>query len=77
MQPEKAKRLRLKNELQKVGTSFSAIARELGVTHSTVLAVSNSKGVSARVQQAIAYKLGVAPSELWPDRYPENGKEPS
>ena len=73
MQPAKEKHLRLKYELQKADSSFSEIARELGVTHSTVLAVSNSKGVSARVQQAIADKLGVSPSELWPERYPEKG----
>ena len=75
MQPDKAKHLRLKYELQKAGTSFSAIARELGVTHSTVLAVSNSKSVSARVQQAIGDKLGISPAELWPDRYPNPEEE--
>ncbi len=66
--------LETKFALQRVGSSFNEIARELGISHSTVLAVSNRRAVSARVQEAIARKLGVSPASIWPERYP-NGEE--
>ncbi|KIC43455.1 hypothetical protein RA27_05305 [Ruegeria sp. ANG-R] len=68
--------MKIKYELQKAGSSFIRVARDLGISHSTVLAVSNSRGVSARVQDSIAEKLGVSPSELWPERYQEENKNP-
>jgi len=76
VQTAKERHLKIKYELQKAGSSFNQIARDLGISHSTVLAVSNSRGVSARVQDAIAEKLGVSPSELWPERYQEEDKNP-
>lgn len=56
--------------LRSAGSGFSAIARELGITPSAVSLVSKGDRCSRRVQQAIADKLGVAPVEIWPARYP-------
>lgn len=66
----KVKHLEIKMRLQLVNSSFNEIARELGLSHSTVLDVSNSRGVSMKVAQAIANKIGSSPDELWPGKYP-------
>lgn len=71
----KVKHLEIKMRLQLVNSSFNEIARELGLSHSTVLDVSNSRGVSIRVAQAIADKIGSSPGELWPGKYPSIKKE--
>ncbi|MDX8347400.1 helix-turn-helix domain-containing protein [Cognatiyoonia sp. IB215446] len=60
--------------LQLANSSFNEIARELGLSHSTVLDVSNSRGVSMKVAQAIAEKIGSSPDELWPGKYPSTKK---
>ena len=75
VQTPRDRHLRTKFELQRAGSSFNEIARELGVSHSTVLAVSNGRGVSARVQEAIARKIGGSPAEIWPERYPDEVEE--
>jgi lambda repressor-like predicted transcriptional regulator len=69
LQTDRDKHLETKFALQRAGSSFNQIARELGISHSTVLAVSNRRAVSARVQEAIARKLGVSPASIWPERY--------
>ena len=76
VQTARDRHLQTKYELQRAGSSFNEIARELGVSHSTVLAVSNRRAVSARVQEAIARKLGVSPAEIWPERYPNEEGQP-
>ncbi|MBO9409669.1 helix-turn-helix domain-containing protein [Shimia sp. R9_1] len=68
----KARHLRTKFLLQSAGSNFNEVARELGLSHSTVLSVSNSRSVSAKVQELIAKKIGVHPGEIWPERYPDN-----
>jgi len=77
LQPAKARHLKIKYELQLAGSSFNDIARDLGVTHSTVLAVSNGRGGSSRVQLAISEKIGVPLEELWPEKFPEQTGESS
>lgn len=70
MDDTKVKHLEIKMRLQLVNSSFNEIARELGLSHSTILDVSNSRGVSLKVAQAIASKIGSDPDELWPGKYP-------
>lgn len=76
VQTARDRHLQTKYELQRAGSSFNEIARELGVSHSTVLAVSNRRAVSARVQEAIARKLGVSPAQIWPERYSNEEGQP-
>lgn len=76
MKTARDRHLKTKYELQRAGSSFNEIARELGVSHSTVLAVSNRRAVSARVQEAIARKLGVSPAQIWPERYSNEEGQP-
>jgi lambda repressor-like predicted transcriptional regulator len=71
VQDFKARHLKTKFLLQSAGSNFNEIARELGLSHSTVLSVSNSRSISARVQELIAEKVGVHPGEIWPERYPD------
>jgi len=59
----------VKAKLRIAGTSLSAIARELSISHSTVTIVSQGHRKSARIQELIASKIGVEPQEIWPDRY--------
>lgn len=51
------------------GSSLAQIARELGVTPTTVTIVSQGFRRSRRIEAAIAARLGVAPARLWPERY--------
>ncbi|MBO9436996.1 helix-turn-helix domain-containing protein [Ruegeria sp. R13_0] len=76
MQDLRERHLKTQYELQRAGSSFNEIARELGLSHSTVLSVSNSRSVSAKVQARIAEKIGVHPAEIWPERYPEYKGDP-
>lgn len=75
VQEFKARHLRTKYLLQSADSNFNEVARELGLSHSTVLSVSNSKSVSAKVQELIAEKIGVHPREIWPERYPEHERQ--
>ena len=57
----------IKYQLRLRGSSFSALARELGVHRSAVsLAMMQS---SSRIEVAIAEKLDLTPAQLWPERY--------
>lgn len=64
---------RIKMRLRLIGSSLSAIARELGVAATTVTSVSQGYRRSRRIESAIAAKLGVLPEDLWRDRYPVFG----
>jgi len=63
----------IKYRLRMEDSSLSEIARELDLNQSTVSMACRGTGRSRRVEEAIAKKLGVAPQELWPNRY--EGKE--
>ncbi len=66
-----ARREWIKFQLRVQGSSLSAIARELGVTrHAPRLALVKPY---PKMERVIAEKLGIAPQELWPERYDENG----
>lgn len=58
-----------KAKLKIAKSSLTTIARELGVCHSSVTLVSQGYRRSARIETAIASKLGLATKELYPERY--------
>lgn len=59
----------IKMRLRLHGSSLAVVARELGVSRTTVTAVSQGRCRSQRIEAAIAAKLGVAVEQVWPDRY--------
>lgn len=66
-----------KAKLKIAKSSLTTIARELGVSHSSVKLVSQGYRRSARIETAIASKLGLPPEELYPERYPAtDGSDP-
>ncbi|WP_226554814.1 helix-turn-helix domain-containing protein [Celeribacter naphthalenivorans] len=72
MNNTKKRHLTIRHKLALKGSSFSEIARSLGVSHTTVTAVSNGRSRSLRVADAIANKLGTTPHVLWPEIYAED-----
>lgn len=60
---------RIKMRLRLAGSSLAAVARELGVSSSTVIIVSQGLRRSRRIEALIAAKLATTPERLWPDRY--------
>lgn len=61
-----------KARLRVAGSSLSAIARELGLSHTSVTIVSQGYRRSARIEAAIAEALGEKLTTTFPDRYPSN-----
>jgi len=59
----------VKARVRLAGSSFSAIARELSVSHSSVTVVSQGYRNSTRILSAIASKLGEEPKAIWPERF--------
>lgn len=59
----------IRARLRMAGSSFTALARELGITPASVSLVSQGLRRSRKVQGAIASKLGTTPQRIWPDRY--------
>ncbi|AVL53630.1 DNA-binding protein [Roseobacter denitrificans] len=59
----------IKRGLRELGISFGALARELDVSKTSVVTVSQGHRRSHRIQEAIANKLGTRPEDLFPDRY--------
>jgi len=69
---ESARREWIKFQLRVRGTSFSAIARELGVSrHAPRQALDKPY---PKMERVIAEKLGLKPQQLWPERYDETGQ---
>lgn len=66
---------RIRAALALRGITLSSIARDLDVRPTTVTIVSKGYRRSQRIEQAIANALGATPAQIWPRRYPENGKE--
>ncbi|MFB9221641.1 helix-turn-helix domain-containing protein [Paracoccus cavernae] len=64
----------LRARLRLAGSSFSAIARELGITPSSVSLVSQGHRRSEKVERAIASKLQTQPEIIWPARYTKERK---
>lgn len=69
---ENARKEWIKFQLRVRGSSFSAIARELGVSrHAPRLALVKPY---PKMERVIAGKLGLQPQQLWPERYDEQGR---
>lgn len=60
----------IKFQLRLCGSSMAKVARQLGVSQSSVTVVSQGYRRSHRIQSEIAGMLGMSPEELFPDRYP-------
>ena len=65
---------RLKAELRIRGTSLAQIARDLGVTNTTVSLVALGKQRSQRVERALADAMTTTPADLFPERYAGEAK---
>ena len=57
--------------LRRAGSSQTAIARDLGVTRGAVNNTIVQARTSRKIATAIAAKLGLDVSEIWPGRYDE------
>jgi len=60
---------RLKAELRIRGTSLAKIARELGVSGTSMSLVGLGKHRSKRIENAISRSLELPPESIWPYRY--------
>ena len=56
--------------LRALGSSYAAIAKELGISRNAVAMAAKKPALSARCCAAIAEKLGLHPGDIWPERYP-------
>ncbi len=74
MNTRKERHLITKFELERRGLSFTGVARSLGLSHTTVLAVSNSRARSQRVERELARLIDKRPEDIWPEWY-QNEKE--
>lgn len=61
----------IKCELEIKGYSFASLARETGVSRTSM--TSTKRTWLFKNQKAIADKLGVKPEEIWPERYGDDG----
>lgn len=64
----RAERAHLKNALRARGYALSRIAKELGVTPTTVTAVVRGHTRSRRIEDRVAEILEKSPVEIWPYR---------
>ena len=62
------RREEIKARLRSKGTSMSGIAKELGLAPSTVQSVVSGRSFSKTVAEAIARKLSLKTSDIWPER---------
>lgn len=62
------KRAWIKYQLELRGYSFASLARELGVDRTVPQSALRRK--YPKMERAIADKIGLAPEEIWPERYP-------
>lgn len=59
----------IKAAIRKKGSSQAAIARELGITPTTVNLVIYGRSTSRRVAKKIAAVSGLQTNQLWPGKY--------
>lgn len=74
MRPALEQHEKIKMRLRLAGSSLAGIARELELAATTVTSVSQGYRRSRRVEAAIARKLQVSATVLWPDRYQESAE---
>lgn len=63
----------IRARLRMAGSSFTALAQELGITPASVSLVSQGRRRSRKIEQIIAVKLDTTPQNIWPDRYEQEG----
>ena len=68
VQIDRQKHAKIRYLLAMAGLSFSDIAATLGVSPSTVSAVSLGRSRSRRIEMEISMRIGVPEPELWPER---------
>lgn len=51
------------------GSSYAAIAKELGISRNAVSMAAKKPALSVRCCAAIAEKLGLRPRDIWPERF--------
>ena len=61
----------LKYQLRSRGSSFRKLGDELGVSSNAVLMAKY--GPYPRMERAIARKLGLSPTAIWPERWNDDG----
>lgn len=59
----------LKARLRISGTSLAQVARDLGISHTSVSSVSLGTSTSKAVEAYISEKLQQNPQDIWPERY--------
>jgi lambda repressor-like predicted transcriptional regulator len=59
--------------MMQAGVNQSAIARELGVSHTAVRLIIDGKGVSHRIREKIAEQIGIDIRRIWPSTYMFDG----
>lgn len=59
----------IKSRLRLAGSSLAKVAKELGLSPTTVTIVSQGMRRSRRVESAISAKLGIPAATLWPEKY--------
>lgn len=59
----------LKARLRISGTSLAQVARDLGISHTSVSSVTLGTSSSKAVEAYIAEKLQQQPRDIWPERY--------
>lgn len=69
MPNSKLRHLEIRHQLNLSNSSFSAIARSLGLSHTAILSVSNGRIRSQRIAEALASTLKTTPHDLWPEIY--------
>ena len=66
----------IKAGLRKAGFTLSAIARELGVTTTTISKIVKGSCTSRRIEEAIAAKLDLPVEVVFPEKYPKESEKP-
>jgi lambda repressor-like predicted transcriptional regulator len=64
--------LSIKFQLELIGYSFASLAREIGVSRTSM--TSTKRTWLYKNQKAIAEKLLLLPHEIWPERYGDDGR---
>lgn len=68
IQIDREKHAKVRYLLALAGSSFSDVAANLGVSPSTVSAVSLGRSRSRRIEAELSKRTGVPETELWPER---------
>lgn len=69
------RRLEIRHGLNLAGSSFTAVAKCLKLSVSTVQIVASGRTRSARVEKAIADTAGKELWEIWPEYYSETPED--